>query len=331
MDLSTSYLGLKLHSPLVPSACPLTREIDEIRRAEDAGAGAVVLPSVFEEQIRRESAELDLALEQGTQSFAEALSYFPQIGEFRLGAEDYLEHVQAAKAAVKIPVIASLNGSSLGGWTEYARKIQSAGADALELNIYHIPTDPDQSGAEVEKTYIDILKAVRGAVTIPVAVKLSPFFSNMANMARQLDRAGANGLVLFNRFYQPDIDLEALEIEHSLLLSTPQARRLPLRWVALLHGRIQASLAATSGIHTAFDVLKVLMAGADVAMLCSVLLRKGMNQMASIENEMRLWMEEHEYESVTQLKGSLSQKNCPEPSAFERAQYMRVISTWKPA
>jgi len=305
--------------------------VDEIKRAEDAGAGAIVLPSMFEEQIQREREELDSALEQGTQSFAEALDYFPQVGEFRLGAEDYLDHIRAAKAAVNIPVIASLNGASLGGWTEYAKEIQKAGADALELNIYYIPTDPDLTSADVEKTYLDILKAVKGTITIPVAVKLSPFFSSMAHVARELDRAGADGLVLFNRFYQPDIDLETLEIEHSLLLSTPQARRLPLRWVAILHGRIKASLAATSGIHTASDALKVLMAGADAAMLCSVLLRKGMPQVGAILEEMRKWMEAHEYESVAQLKGSLSQKNCPDPAAFERAQYMKVISTWKPA
>lgn len=330
MDLSTTYLGLRLRSPLMPSACPLTCELDEIKRAEDAGAGAVVLPSVFEEQITRESEELDLALEQGSDSSAEALSYFPQIGEFRIGPEDYLEHVQAAKAAVRIPIIASLNGVSLGGWTGYARKIQEAGADALELNIYYIPTDPDLTSAQVEKTYIDILRAVKAAVSIPVAVKLSPYFSSMANMARQLDQAGADGLVLFNRFYQPDIDLDALEVEHSLLLSTPQARRLPLRWIALLHGHVKASLAATSGIHTAADVLKILMAGADVTMLCSVLLRKGASHIGVIEREMRQWMEQHEYESVAQLKGCLSQEKCPEPSAFERAQYMRVLSTWKP-
>ncbi|MGD0539126.1 MAG: dihydroorotate dehydrogenase-like protein [Verrucomicrobiota bacterium] len=329
MDLSTTYMGMKLRSPLVPSASPMTRELADLKQAEDAGAGAVVLPSVFEEQLRRESAELDLALTQGTESFAEALSYFPQLGEFRLGPEDYLEYIAKAKAALKIPVIASLNGTSVGGWTDYARKIQQAGADALELNIYYIPTDPQLSALEVENTYLDILKAVKAAITIPVAVKLSPFFSNMANMARQLDRAGANGLVLFNRFYQPDIDLETLEVESSLLLSTPQARRLPLRWVAILHGHIQASLAATSGIHTAQDVLKILMAGADVTMLCSVLFRKGMPHIAAIEQEIQQWMTVHEYESVTQLKGSLSQKNCPDPSAFERAQYMRVISTYK--
>ncbi|NMD20915.1 MAG: dihydroorotate dehydrogenase-like protein [Verrucomicrobia bacterium] len=331
MDFSTTYLGLKLRSPLVLSACPLTQEVDDIKRAEDSGAGAIVLPSMFEEQLRQERAELDAALEQGTQSFSEALSYFPDVGEFRLGGEDYLEHIAAAKAATKIPVIASLNGASLGGWTDFAKKIQTAGADALELNIYYIPTAPDLTSADVEKTYLDILKAVKQAVTIPVAVKLSPFFSSMANVARELDRAGADGLVLFNRFYQPDIDLETLEVEHSLLLSTPQARRLPLRWVAILHGRVKASLAATSGIHTASDALKVLMAGADVAMLCSVLLRKGLPQIAAIEKEMRQWMEQHEYDSIEQLKGSLSQKNCPDPAAFERAQYMRVISSWRPA
>jgi dihydroorotate dehydrogenase (fumarate) len=329
MDLTTTYLGLKLTSPLVPSASPLTRELDEVKRAEDAGAGAIVLPSVFEEQIVREAAELDIAMEQGTESFAEALSYFPHVGEFRIGPVEYLEHIAKAKAAVKLPVIASLNGTSLGGWTEYAREIEQAGADALELNIYYIPTDPDLTALEVENTYLDILKSVKAAVKFPVSVKLSPFFSNMANMARKLDQAGANGLVLFNRFYQPDIDLETLEVEHSLLLSTPQARRLPLRWIALLYGRIGASLAATSGIHTAYDVLKILMTGADVTMLCSVLLRKGMRQISVIQKEMLQWLEEHEYESVTQMKGSLSQKNCPEPSAFERAQYMRVLTTYK--
>ncbi len=331
MDLSTTYLGLKLRSPLMPSAGPLTRELDEIKRAEDAGAGAVVLPSVFEEQLCHETAELEAMLEKGAESYPEALSYFPQVSEYRVGPDDYLELIQRAKTATRLPVIASLNGTSVGGWTEYARQIQQAGADALELNIYYIPTDPEQPGTEVEKTYLDILGAVKAAVSLPVAVKLGPYFSNMAHMARQLDRAGADGLVLFNRFYQPDIDLENLEVEHSILLSTPQARRLPLRWIAILYGRLRASLAATSGIHTAYDALKMLMAGADVTMLCSVLLRKGMTQIAVIEQEMRRWMEEHEYESVAQLKGSMSQLKCPDPTAFERAQYMRIISTWKPA
>jgi len=331
MDLTTNYLGLALRNPLVPSASPLTGQLDDLKRAEDAGAGAVVLPSVFEEQIEREAAELQAALTQGAESFPEALTYFPRMSDFRFGPEDYLEHVAKAKAALKIPVIASLNGDSVGGWTSYARKIQQAGADALELNIYYIPTDLDLSGAEVEQTYVAILKAVKAVVSIPVAVKLSPFFSNMANVARQLDAAGANGLVLFNRFYQPDIDLEKLEIEGSLLLSTPQARRLPLRWVAILFGRVKASLAATSGIHTAPDVLKMLMAGADVTMLCSVLLTKGVAYIAQIEREVRQWMEAHEYESVAQLKGSMSQKNCPDPSAFERGQYVRVISAYRRA
>jgi dihydroorotate dehydrogenase (fumarate) len=331
MDLSTTYLGLKLRSPLMPSASPLTRELDEIKRAEDAGAGAVVLPSVFEEQIRHENAELDAMLEKGTESYAEALSYFPQVSEYRVGPDEYLELIQQAKRAVRLPVIASLNGTSVGGWTEYARQIQQAGADALELNIYYIPTDPDLPGAEVEKTYLDILRRVKAAVTLPVAVKLGPYFSNMAHMARQLEAAGADGLVLFNRFYQPDIDLENLEVEHSILLSTPQARRLPLRWIAILYGRVKTSLAATSGIHTAYDALKMLMAGADVTMLCSVLLRKGMAQIAVIEQEMKRWMEEHEYASVAELQGSMSQLKCPDPTAFERAQYMRLISTWKPA
>jgi len=331
MDLTTNYLGLALRSPLVPSASPLTGKLDDLKRAEDAGAGAVVLPSVFEEQIEREAAELQAALTQGAESFPEALSYFPQVSDFRFGPEDYLEHVAKAKAALKIPIIASLNGDSVGGWTSYARKIQQAGADALELNIYYIPTDLDLSGADVEQTYVAILKAVKAVVSIPVAVKLSPFFSNMANMAKQLDAAGANGLVLFNRFYQPDIDLEKLEIEGSLLLSTPQARRLPLRWVAILFGRIKASLAATGGIHTASDVLKMLMTGADVTMLCSALLTKGVAYIAQIEREVRQWMEDHEYESVAQLKGSMSQKNCPDPSAFERGQYVRVISAYRRA
>lgn len=329
MDLSTKYLGLGLRSPLVPSASPITAELDQLKRAEDAGAGAVVLPSVFEEQIRRETDEIEMALEQGTESFAEALTYFPRPSEFRMGPEAYLEHIQAAKRALKIPVIASLNGASLGGWTDYAKQIQQAGADALELNIYYIPTDPALSAMDVENTYIEILKAVKTAVTIPVAVKLSPFFSSMANMAQKLDQAGADGLVLFNRFYQPDINLETLEIEHSVNLSTAQARRLPLRWIAILFGRIKASLAATSGVHTAPDALKFIMAGADVTMLCSALLQKGVGHIAEIQKEMVRWLEDKEYESIAQLKGSLSQRNCPDPSAFERAQYMRVISTWK--
>ncbi len=326
MDLTTTYLGLKLRTPLVPAASPLSEEIDNIKQMEDAGASAVVLYSLFEEQLRQDRVELAAHLNHGTFSFAEALTYFPEPEEFHLGPEEYLKHIAKAKAAVRIPVIASLNGSSAGGWTQYAKAIQQAGADALELNIYYIPTDMSLTAAQVEQNYLEILRAVKAEVTIPVAVKLSPFFTNFANMARRLDQGGANGLVLFNRFYQPDIDLEALEVKPNILLSTPMAMRVPLRWIALLYGRVGASLAATSGVHRATDVLKMLMAGADVTMLCSVLIRHGIRQISVIERDLNAWMQEHEYASVEQLKGSLSQKNCADPSAFERAQYMRAIS-----
>jgi len=326
MDLTTNYLGLKLRTPLVVSASPLSEEIDNIKRMADAGASAVVLYSIFEEQLRQDRLELNRNLENGTNSFAEALTYFPEPKEFRLGPEEYLKHIAAAKQATKIPIIASLNGSSNGGWTSYAKQIQQAGADALELNIYYIPTDLRLTGTEVELTYIEILKEVKAAVKIPVAVKLSPFFSNFANMAKRLDDAGADGLVLFNRFYQPDIELETLEVKPNLLLSTPMAMRLPLRWVAILHGKLRANLAATSGIHRAVDVIKMLLAGADVTMLCSTIIRHGIPQIAMIERDLVAWLEEHEYESVTQIKGSLSQKNCAEPAAFERAQYMKALT-----
>jgi dihydroorotate dehydrogenase (fumarate) len=326
MDLTTNYLGLKLRTPLVVSASPLSEEIDNIKRMADAGASAVVLYSIFEEQLRQDRLELNRNLENGTNSFAEALTYFPEPKEFRLGPEEYLKHIAAAKKATKIPIIASLNGSSNGGWTSYAKQIQQAGANALELNIYYIPTDLHLTGTEVELTYIEILKEVKAAVKIPVAVKLSPFFSNFANMAKRLDDAGADGLVLFNRFYQPDIELETLEVKPNLLLSTPMAMRLPLRWVAILHGKLRANLAATSGIHRAVDVIKMLLAGADVTMLCSTIIRHGIPQIAMIERDLVDWLEEHEYESVAQMKGSLSQKNCAEPAAFERAQYMKALT-----
>ncbi len=326
MDLSTTYLGLKLRTPLIPAASPLSEEIGTIKEMEDNGASAVVLYSLFEEQLRKESEELASHLQHGTESFAEALTYFPEPEEFRLGPDEYLKHIAKAKQAVRIPVIASLNGSSAGGWTEYAKGIQQAGADALELNIYYIPTDMNLTSVAIEQTYLDILKSVKSSVKIPVAVKLSPFFTNFANMAKRLDQAGANGLVLFNRFYQPDIDLEALEIKPNILLSTPMAMRVPLRWIALLYGKLKANLAATSGIHRATDAIKMLMAGADATQLCSTLLRHGVRQIGVVERDMVAWLEEHEYQSVTQLKGSLSQKNCADPSAFERAQYMRAIS-----
>jgi dihydroorotate dehydrogenase (fumarate) len=318
-------MGLNLRSPLVPSASPLSDQIDGIRRMEDSGAAAVVLYSLFEEQIARESEALQQQLAYGTESFAEALTYLPEPGEFRVGPEDYLNHIRRAKEAVRIPIIASLNGSTLGGWVDYARKIQQAGADALELNVYYIETNMDRTALEVEQTYLDILRAVKLVVSIPVSIKLGAFFSNTANMAKKLDQAGVNALVLFNRFYQPDIDLETLEVRPNVLLSTPQALRLPLRWVAILYDRIKANIAATSGIHTAHDVLKVLMAGADVAMLCSTLLRNGIGHLRTIETQMCEWMEEHDYESVRQLQGSMSQKYCADPNAFERAQYMRAV------
>ena len=325
IDLRTNYLGLRLRTPLVASASPLSQELDGIRRLEDAGASAVVLYSLFEEQLRQEGFELDHHMSEGTDSFAEAASFFPQPGQFRLGPEGYLKHIERAKKSVAVPIIASLNGSTVGGWTEYAKLIQQAGADALECNIYSIPTDPDVPSSEVEQQYLEILKAVKSAVTIPVAVKLSPFFSNMANMAKRLDQAGANGLVLFNRFYQPDINLDELEIQPNVLLSTPHALRLPLTWIGILYGRIQANLAATSGVHGPEDVVKLLMVGADVTMLCSTLLRNGINHLRSIEQGLLEWLDKHEYESVQQMKGSMSQVRCPNPSAFERAQYMKAV------
>ncbi len=327
IDLTTRYLGLTLRTPLVPSASPLSQEISSIRRLEDAGASAVVLYSLFEEQLRQESLELDHHLSAGTESFAESLTYFPQPSEFRLGPEGYLEHIRKAKEAVDIPIIASLNGATVGGWTKFAQEIEQAGADALECNIYYIPTDPELKAAEIEQTYVDIVWAVKSAISIPVAIKISPFFTNVANVAKRLDDAGADGLVLFNRFYQPDIDLEELEIRPNVLLSTPQALRLPLTWIGILYGKLKASLAATGGVHDPQDAIKMLMVGANVTMLCSSLLRNGINQLRHMERGIVDWMEQHEYESVKQMQGSMSQLRCPDPSAFERAQYMRAVKS----
>lgn len=328
MDLTTNYLGLKLRSPLVMGASPLSENLDNLKRMEGAGASAIVLHSLFEEQLRQDRLELHRHLETGTESYAESQTYFPELGEYRLGPEEYLRHVWQAKQTVKIPVIASLNASSVGGWTEYARQIQQVGADAIELNIYNVPTDPDLPGEVLEDGYLNILRAVKAEVKIPVAVKLSPFFSNFANIARRFDAAGASGLVLFNRFYQPDIDLEALEVQPNILLSTPMAMRLPMRWIAILHGHLRGSLAATSGIHRASDVVKMLLVGADVTMLCSAVLRHGYPQIALIESELIRWLEEHDYKSVAQIKGRLSQKNCATPGAFERAQYIRGLANY---
>ncbi len=328
MDLSTQYLGLKLKNPLVASASPLSEKIANYRRLEDAGAAAIVNYSLFEEEINRDIHELHHHLTHGTESFAESLTYFPEPEEFSLGPEQYLEHIRKAKEAVDIPVIASLNGHSIGGWTRYAGLMEQAGADAIELNIYFLATDPTIPGERIESEYLEVVRSVKSTVRIPVAVKLSPFFSSMANMARKLDQAGADGLVLFNRFYQPDIDLEHLEIAPNVVLSSPVAARVPLRWIAILYSHVRCSLAATSGVHGADDALKLLMAGADVTMLCSSLLKNGIEHLSTVLHDLERWMTEHEYESVQQMKGSLSQKSCPDPAAFERANYIKALRTY---
>ena len=328
MNLSTTYMGLQLKNPLVPSSSPLTREVSTIRQMEDAGAAAIVMHSVFEEQLAHEAGELEHYLAQGTESFGEAVTYFPPAKEFKVGPEQYLENIRQAKEAVGIPIIGSLNGATVGGWVDYARQIEAAGADGLELNVYLVPTDADTSGGRIEQTYFDILEAVKKSVSLPVAMKLSPFFSNCAWMAKKLDAAGADALVLFNRFYQPDIDLENQTVVPGLILSSEFEMRLPLRWVAILHGYVQASLAATTGIFTGYDVLKLLMAGADVTCVCSALLMHGVGQMGKMLQQMTDWMSEHEYESVEQLKGCLSHRSCPEPRAFERANYMKALNEY---
>ena len=330
MDLSTKYLGLKLKNPLVPSSSPLTRNLSSLKRLEDSGAAAIVLHSLFEEQITMESQNLNHYLTQGIESFPEALTYFPEASEYESGPDEYMEHISRAKKSLGIPIIASLNGVSTGGWIKFARNLQEAGADALELNVYYIPTDPNLSGGEVEQIYIDILKDVKEAVTIPVAMKLNPYFSAMSNMARRLVEAGADGLVLFNRFYQPDFDIENLEVVPHLLLSTSSELRLPLRWIAILYDRVEADLALTTGVHTVEDVLKGLMAGANVTMMASELLRNGVGRLNEILVDLERWLDEYEYESLNQLQGSLSQANCAEPAAFERANYMRVLSSYAP-
>jgi dihydroorotate dehydrogenase (fumarate) len=329
MDLTTRYLGLTLKNPLVPSASPLSYSLDTMKRLEDAGASAIVMYSLFEEQISHEAAELAHYLTHGTESYAEAVSYFPDPGEYKTGPDEYLEQVRKAVRSLEVPVIASLNGVSAGGWTDYAKKIEEAGADALELNVYYIPTDTAMSSHQVEEMYINVLKAVKKSIHIPVAIKLSPYFSSMANMAVRLDEAGADALVLFNRFYQPDIDLEKLEVSPSVILSTPQALRLPLRWIAILYGRVKASLGATSGIHTAEDVLKILMAGADVTMMASALLKNGPEHLTRVLKDLERWMHDHEYDSVMQMKGSMSHKSVAEPAAFERANYMKVLQSYR--
>jgi len=328
-NLTTTYLGLKLKNPLVPSSSPLMQHVDNIKRMEDAGAAAVVLHSLFEEQITRESEALDRALELGAYSYPEALTYFPDLGNYNLGPEGYLEYVRKVKTAVGIPVIASLNGATNGGWVRYAEKIQEAGADALELNMYYIAAEPDQTGIQVEQMYLDLLRDIKAKVSIPITVKLSLHFSAFANMARQLDEAGANGLVLFNRFYQPDLDLENLEVVPNLELSTSDLLRVRLRWIAILHGRIKADLAVTGGVRTAEDVLKAMMAGAKIAMMTSALLRNGIDHLRGVLADLAEWMERHEYVSIQQMQGSMSQKSVAHPAAFERANYVRVLQSYE--
>lgn len=325
VDLSTTYLGLQLKNPVVASASPISKNLEGIRHLEDAGASAVVMYSLFEEQIVQESLALDHYLNRGTDTYAESLTYFPDLPHYNIGPEDYLELIHRAKQAVQIPVIASLNGVSTGGWINYAKKMEEAGADALELNTYYIPTDPELSGQEMEQVYIDLVRDVRAQVRIPLAVKLNPFFTALPNFSKRLVDAGANGLVLFNRFIQPDLDIETLEVNPHLVLSSSNELRLPLRWIAILYGRIQADLALTTGVHTAQDVLKAMMAGASVTMLASSLLLNGIQHIQEILTEMEGWMTTYEYESIKQMQGSMSQRSVAEPAAFERANYMKTL------
>jgi dihydroorotate dehydrogenase (fumarate) len=329
-DLSTTYLGLALKNPLVCSASPLCRHLDALARMEEAGAAAVVLHSLFEEQIRQEGDYVDRVLEFGAESFPEALSYFPDMGDYNLGPEGYLEHIREAKSLLTIPVIASLNGATPGGWVRYAREMEGAGADALELNVYFLPTDPDESSALVEDRYAEIVRAVRAAVRLPLAVKVGPFFSAPAAFARRLAEAGADGLVLFNRFYQPDFDLERLEVRPSLRLSTSDELLLRLHWVALLYGRVRADLAVTGGVHSGEDVLKAMMAGARVAMTTSAVLTHGAGCLRALLGGAAGWMEEHGYESVREMQGSMCFRAVADPAAFERANYMAVLRSYAP-
>lgn len=327
-DLKTSYLGLPLKNPIVASASPLSKKIDNIRRLEDAGAAAVVLYSLFEEQIIHESLELNYYLDRGTESYAEAISYFPDLDHYNMGPDSYLEHIAQAKHSVNIPIIASLNGFSSGGWVDYASKMQQAGADVIELNIYDVVADPNLSSTEVETRYVDLVKEVRQSLRIPLAVKISPYVTALPHLAQRLMDAGANGLVLFNRFYQPDLDIENLEVAPNLVLSTPDELRLPLRWIAILHGHVNVDFALTSGVHTGADVIKAMMAGAKVAMTASELLAHGIERVSTLLEEVNAWMVDHEYDSIQQMQGSMSQITVNEPTAFERANYMKALNSF---
>jgi dihydroorotate dehydrogenase (fumarate) len=327
MDLTTTYLGMNLKNPIVPSASPLSKDIGRIKEMEDAGAAAVVLYSLFEEQITHEAMELYYHTVTHSESFAEAITYFPEAEYYHVGPEEYLEHIKKAKETVGIPVIASLNGVTPGGWTEYAKKIEQAGADALELNVYMLATDVNKSSHDIENIYIDILKLVKSTVKIPVTMKLSPYFSSLAGFAKKLDDSGADGLLLFNRFYQPDIDLETLEVTPNVLFSNPQSMRLPLRWIAILYGRVKADLAATSGIYSAEDVIKMMMVGAKITQMFAALHQYGIGHIRSVLRDIKTWMIDHEYESLDQMRGSMSHQSAANPAAFERANYMRALSS----
>lgn len=335
VDLTTTYLGLTLKNPLVASASPLSHKIETVRQLEAAGVSAVVLYSLFEEQIIADSLRLHRDLSQGTNSFAEAMTYLPDLTaysdlhQYNIGPEVYIEHLLNLKQAVNIPVIGSLNGITNGGWIEYARKIQDAGADALELNIYNLPTDPDITSTALEDIYIDLVSSIRASITLPIAIKLSPFFTALPNFAKRLAETGVNGLVLFNRFYQPDFDLDELEVVPRLVLSSSQELRLPLRWIAILYGRVPVDFALTSGIHTSEDIIKATMAGASACMMASTLLKYGIGHASELLAGIQYWMEEREYESIAQMKGSMSQQAVAEPAAFERANYLKVLSSFE--
>jgi dihydroorotate dehydrogenase (fumarate) len=328
VDLSTTYLGLQLKNPLVAAASPLSKRLDSVRRLEDAGVSAVVMYSLFEEQITHESRALDFYLSNGTESYAEALSYFPEMDHYNIGPEEYLNLIERIKKSVSIPVIASLNGVSTGGWVDYASRMEKAGADALELNLYFLSTDEDMTSQQLEQNYIDLISDIRKQVHIPLAVKLSPYFTALPNFAKRLVKAGANGLVLFNRFYQPDLDIESLEVVPNLKLSTSDELRMPLRWVAILYGRHQADLALTGGVHTSTDMIKSVMAGANVVQVASELIAHGVERASEILSETEKWMEEYEYESIQKMRGSMSQKAVTEPAAFERANYMKALTSF---
>lgn len=329
MRLATNYMGMELENPLVPSASPLSRNPDTVKELEDAGAPAVVMFSLFEEEIYHEDSELEHYLSFGSDSFAEALSFFPDFHDFNEGPEEYLETIRKMKESVSIPIIGSLNGVTRGGWIEKARLIQEAGANAIELNVYHMPTDVSETGTRVKQMHIEILEAIKSRVSIPVAVKLGHYFSALPAFAARLEKAGADALVMFNRFYQPDIDLETREIKSALRLSTSEEVLLPLRWLAVLHGKVNLSLAATSGVHTAEDVLKLTMAGADVTMMASALLKHGPGHIRKLRQDLIEWMDAHEYDSLTQMRGSMSLEKVPDPGAFMRANYIKMLNEYQ--